>query len=575
MRTIIVWLAVVCGVWPAAFAQTTLNLSEDLVPLGIASTNMVPNQPSLDAGPLFFRAVSYAQNHQIGQVIADRGAYYFRSLQYSGAHVAWDKLSNLTIDLQGSDLYFSFPLVTGISITNSTNLVVQNFTADYDPLPFTQVRVVSVDAGQRRIQFAVDGGWQNPSVLNALFGIVPNQGVEVHMFRNGRPIAGVPRMYAANPIGSDQFIIAPDPYAGYSINAVLAQIRAGDIAFLGMRLGSGPVTVLHCTGCTFRNIVAYSGTYWGLWAAFTQSSIFERIYSIPRPGTDRLASNYVGLGSPGVGPGNQLRLNRMIRTMDNGFEYHAAEFGTVQSQTDNRTFVLAGSITSQVQYGNTVPNGSAVAFQKPSDGTILATAVIVSQVAPPGTGQQPRQVTFTFDRDLPANIVGTVMYGTDPSQRGGNAVIERNAVEEETDCCHGLFIAGLANSVVRGNYIERSAMSGLHTENSLQPGNFNSPPAANFTISNNVIDGANWTPTGYFLSQLGSIELDETSAVPSVSTFIRSAMSGGGPREIPFDWVQLPPRHVSRIPTRMRAPRRSMRLRRSVSASSSPCGKIA
>src|SRR5215831_5796092 len=32
---------------------TTLNLSQDLVSLGIASTNMVPNQPSLDAGPLF------------------------------------------------------------------------------------------------------------------------------------------------------------------------------------------------------------------------------------------------------------------------------------------------------------------------------------------------------------------------------------------------------------------------------------------------------------------------------------------------------------------------------------------
>ena len=56
------------------FAQTTLNLSQDLVKLGIAATNMVPNQPTLDAGPPFFRAVLYAQNHQIGRVIADPGA---------------------------------------------------------------------------------------------------------------------------------------------------------------------------------------------------------------------------------------------------------------------------------------------------------------------------------------------------------------------------------------------------------------------------------------------------------------------------------------------------------------------
>jgi hypothetical protein len=126
---------------------------------------MLPNRPDIDAGPLFFQAVIYAKNHQIGRVIAGPGAYYFLSLQYSGSHVAWDQLSNLTIDLQGSDLYFTHPLVSGITISNSTNLVLENFTADYNPLPFTQVRVVSVNAAQRQIQFAVDGNWQNPTAL--------------------------------------------------------------------------------------------------------------------------------------------------------------------------------------------------------------------------------------------------------------------------------------------------------------------------------------------------------------------------------------------------------------------------
>ena len=44
-----------------ASAQTTLNLSHDLVPLGIASTNMSPNQPALDAGPLFVAGVAVRQ----------------------------------------------------------------------------------------------------------------------------------------------------------------------------------------------------------------------------------------------------------------------------------------------------------------------------------------------------------------------------------------------------------------------------------------------------------------------------------------------------------------------------------
>ena len=189
MRTMIMSLAAVLGVRSAAIAQTTLNVSEDLVRLGIASTNIVPNQPDLDAGPLFFRAVLYAGNHQINRVIADPGAYYFLSQQYAGTHLAWDKLSNLTLDLQGSDLHFTFPLASGISLTNATNIVLQNFTVDYDPLPFTQVRVVSVNPAQQQIQFAVDGNWQNPSVLNAVFS-VPNGGVDVHIFRSGRPIIG-------------------------------------------------------------------------------------------------------------------------------------------------------------------------------------------------------------------------------------------------------------------------------------------------------------------------------------------------------------------------------------------------
>ena len=488
MRTIIVWLAVLCGIRPAAFAQTTLNMSEDLVRLGIAATDMIPNQPNLDAGPLFFSAVNYAQAHQIGRVIADSGAYYFLSLQSPATHVSWNQLNNLTIDLQGSDLYFSFPLKNGILITNSANLVLENFTADYDPLPFTQVRVVSVDAAHRQIQFAVDGVWQNPSVLNAVFGLVPNdfQGVEVHMFRNGRPIVGVARMYAASPVGSIQFTIAPDP-TGFATSAVIAQIRPGDIAFLGMRYGSGPVTVLYCTGCAFRNIALYSGTHWGFNGGYLQSSVLEHIYSVPRPNTDRLASNYCGLCLPASGPDNQVRLNRMIRTMDNGLEYDVAVLGTVKSQSDNRTFLVEGSLTSYLSYGNAVPNGSSVAFQRPSDGAIVASAVTASPVAPPYSGQ-PYQATFTFDRDLPVSIVGTVMYGTDPGQHGGNSVIERNAVEEETDCCGGLWVAGVSNSVVRGNYIRRSAMAGVQTENSLAPQGYNSPPAANLTISNNVID---------------------------------------------------------------------------------------
>jgi hypothetical protein len=53
-----------------------MNMSQDLVRLRIASSNLVPNRPDLDAGPLFFLAVDYAQKHQIDRLIADPGVLF-------------------------------------------------------------------------------------------------------------------------------------------------------------------------------------------------------------------------------------------------------------------------------------------------------------------------------------------------------------------------------------------------------------------------------------------------------------------------------------------------------------------
>ena len=508
---------VLCGALCPLLAQSTLNMSKDLVRLGIATANMVPNQPSLDAGPLFFQAVIYAQNHKIATVIADPGAYYFLSLQDPQIHVGWDQLKNLTIDLQGSDLYFTHPLVGGIIITNSTNVTLQNFTADYNPLPFTQVRVVSVNPAQQTIQFAVDGNWQNPSVLNEVFPTVPpnvfGYGVEVHFFRDGRPIPGVTRMYANNPVGSSQFTGTPDP--GLNASSLFSQIRPGDVAFLGIRASGVTVSTLYCTGCTYRNITIYSTTAQAFEAAFSQSSLFERIYSIPKPGTDRLASNYLGLLLTGMGPGNQVRLNRMIRTMDDSLEYDSLFFGVVQSQTNPRTLVLGETLTSLLQVGVVAPNGSSVSFQNVADGSIVGSAVITSQTALTASSTQ---INLTFDRDLPASVVGTQMFGTGDSLRAGNSVVERNAVEEETDCCRGFAVAGVLDSTFPGNYVGRSGMAAVEIDNSTQLLNLATPPSGNFAVSNNVIDGANYTTTGYPEYQLGSITVDTRRGLTLMTT---------------------------------------------------------
>src|SRR5689334_379916 len=60
---------------PSASGQV-LNLSHDLVPLGIAAENMTPNNPGLDARPLLNAGTNYAVIHNIPLVTVDKGDYY-------------------------------------------------------------------------------------------------------------------------------------------------------------------------------------------------------------------------------------------------------------------------------------------------------------------------------------------------------------------------------------------------------------------------------------------------------------------------------------------------------------------
>lgn len=110
----------------------------------------------------------------------------------------------------------------------------------------------------------------------------------------------------------------------------------------------------------------------------------ERVYAIPKPGTDRLVSSSAGIFMYDVsGPNNQMRLSRAIRTLDDGLAIVGRFVGTVQSQTSARVLVVdASGGPSVLGEGDTIPNGSPVTFERYSDGVAIASALIVSQNTP-------------------------------------------------------------------------------------------------------------------------------------------------------------------------------------------------
>ena len=490
-----------CSIKGPHVVATTLNLSQDLVRLGIASSNMTPNQPGLDAGPLFMAGVNYAKANGISTVVADPGAYYFLSIwnvPNSNTHVAVSGIDNMTIDLHGADLIFSHPLYYGLSVFTSTNAVVENFTVDYQPLPFTQLRVDAVDVANSRIQYSVEPGWQDPSTFNSV-SQPPGSTLDIHVnvFRNGRAILS--RWFAQLPFSGNSLHVTN------TSGTPLSAIRPNDVVTVSLRGSGDAVGANHCKGCTLRNITVFSCGCGGaaVGAISAESTVLERIYAIPKPGTDRLISTTSAVALGPSGPNNQIRLSRGIRNTDDAFWFYGRVVGVVQTQPGSRTLTVASTTAwTWKNLGDNVANGVAVGFESTLTGAILGSAVIASQGAP--ANSPPYETSYTFDSDLPGNLVGAVMYTTDASLNGANSIIERSA-SLSSGCCRGIYVAGLSNGAIQGNYIRQAGFTGIDLVQGMVQGDPPTAPLANLSVRNNVIDGTNLKSDSWWF-ELGSIQ---------------------------------------------------------------------
>ena len=120
---------------PSAAGQV-LNLSHDLVALGIASRNLTPNDPTLDARPLIEAGTQYAAINSIHSITMDTGNYYLLSDRQSNSTLFFNCIPNQTFDLAGSTLFFRGPFVpNGIYLYFCNNYTVKNFKTDYLDAP--------------------------------------------------------------------------------------------------------------------------------------------------------------------------------------------------------------------------------------------------------------------------------------------------------------------------------------------------------------------------------------------------------------------------------------------------------
>ena len=185
-----------------------LNMSRDLIAKGVATANMLPDTPALDSRPLFEAAVVYAVKNGIPTLIADPGAYYFLTLRNPSTHILISAASNLTIDWQNSDLLFHSSNSSAVQCSNCSGVTLQNFTLDYQQLPFTQVTVASVNAADQTFTFNTIPTYQSPAEFNTNRTADSSDAIWMFVFRNGVPIQQVGRLGAKRPVTGNTIAIS-------------------------------------------------------------------------------------------------------------------------------------------------------------------------------------------------------------------------------------------------------------------------------------------------------------------------------------------------------------------------------
>jgi uncharacterized protein (TIGR03437 family) len=477
------FILIAAALVPTSLFSQSLNMSQDLVSHGIASSNMVPNTPALDSRPLFEAAVAYAVKNNIATVVANPGAYYFLTLRNTSTHALITAATNLTIDFQNSDLLFAMSNASALQFTNCTGLTIQNFTVDYQQLPFTQITVASVNSTAQSFTFNTIPGYQAPSAFNANRAADNSDAIWMWVFRNGVPLQQVGRIEANRPVTGNTISLADttDPWAS---PGNLSAIQPGDTVVFSDRGGPPAINFVGGQNNAVRNASIYSSGQIGLYFGRTDGATADHVQVIPKPGTDRLIStNADGIHTSFALDANVFTNNVVRRTGDDALAMSAPWIATV-------TATSGASVTVSRTDNSPYPTGASVAFVNPATDAIAGTATIVSEN--PAYAQQKltagETVTLTLDQSIPVLAANFGMIDNAPAKRGAGSVIAYNTVQEGV-FARGVWLAGVENVAVHDNYIQRTSSTGIFVQQA-SASNTDVGPSSGITIQNNLVDDA-------------------------------------------------------------------------------------
>jgi hypothetical protein len=431
-------------------ASAQINLSHDLIPLRIASQNLTPDNPNLDARPLFQAALDYAKGNKIHLITADQGAYYFLTPVAKDRYLSIDSASDLTIDLHGSNIYVKQSFLIWLVAIDCNRFTLTNFTLDSQQLPFTQVRLTGVSANQRTLNYVTQPGWPSPAIFNTITNPDgSSQDLWALVFRNGALVPNSNRLPLARPL-QESILQVQKNDAPWTLPGVLAGYQPGDTIVVTARGGEAPILMAGGDGNVIRNVDVYSSGAIGVHLDSVSNTTVDHVRVMPRPGTDRLISaNADGIHLSFAWANNMVANCYVDRSIDDAIAINSPFLAFISQQTGARQVRLLRNFNS------VFPNGLAVSFVSTLTAGMLPGGHILSQDPPFTDTPTQNSTSIALDQDLLSLQKGFGMIYADPQYRGAGSVIQDNLIEDVFSA-RGIYLGGVSGVIVQRNVVRRT-----------------------------------------------------------------------------------------------------------------------
>ncbi|OHB60213.1 MAG: hypothetical protein A2Y12_10320 [Planctomycetes bacterium GWF2_42_9] len=385
--------------------------------------------------------------------------------------------NGLIIQGQGenTELIITNPRCQAINLDYSKNTIIKSLVIDYDPLPYTQGRIIDVNAEDEYFDLDIEEGFPEldkpwfaaASEKNVAFGMLFDGNMPVikanapdHIFfKSWQKISG--RVYRLNS--------RPDQ------KSKVAYIAKGDRFVLLARLAGGGAGIYFgdCERCGLEDVKIYASNSGAVIAVSCNELVFRRLEVKRRPNTNRLLST----DADGVHC-QQNRVGPLIE--DCLFEYIADDTLNIYCTVSR---ILESPNTSELILSQDcrLKSGDRLQIYNPREGRVLGERIIKALDELPG-----QRYRVQLDKSIEGILTGANHFEADTafnlSASGQGYVIRNNRMIGQRR--HGMLLRG-GNGIIENNYIKDVRGLGIVLAN--DPDWPEGPIPGNIVIKNNTI----------------------------------------------------------------------------------------